>query len=225
MKVTYIFHSCFLVETEDCYYLFDYYKGELPRLKSQKPILVFSSHNHADHYNKAVFDRLREQGMENVTAVLSKDIPPRKHPEGIPVIRVYCHKEYALPCGTTLRTLLSTDEGVAFLLRCSEGCIYHAGDLNDWVWAEETDSYNRQMTGSYRHEIDLLKDEKIDIAFVPLDPRQEKDAARGILYFLEHVSVKQVFPMHYWEQPQCIDEFCWDYPMYRESICRTPEYL
>ena len=27
MKITYIHHSCFLVETENCYYLFDYEKG------------------------------------------------------------------------------------------------------------------------------------------------------------------------------------------------------
>ena len=27
MKVTYINHSGFLIETRDCYYIFDYYKG------------------------------------------------------------------------------------------------------------------------------------------------------------------------------------------------------
>ena len=27
LKFTYIYHSCFLTETERCYYLFDYYKG------------------------------------------------------------------------------------------------------------------------------------------------------------------------------------------------------
>ena len=28
MKITYINHSGFLVETRDCYYIFDYYEGE-----------------------------------------------------------------------------------------------------------------------------------------------------------------------------------------------------
>lgn len=51
---------------------------------------------------------------------------------------------YELPCKTTVKTLFSTDEGVAFLLRCSEGTIYHAGDLNDWVWNGEPDEENRQ---------------------------------------------------------------------------------
>ena len=30
MKVTYIFHSGFLMETPQSYYIFDYYKGALP---------------------------------------------------------------------------------------------------------------------------------------------------------------------------------------------------
>ncbi len=36
MKITYINHSGFLVETRDCYYIFDYFKGELPYLDKKK---------------------------------------------------------------------------------------------------------------------------------------------------------------------------------------------
>ena len=36
MKITYINHSGFLVETENCYYVFDYYKGEMPRLDKKQ---------------------------------------------------------------------------------------------------------------------------------------------------------------------------------------------
>lgn len=42
MKITYINHSGFLVETENCYYVFDYYKGELPRLDKSKEVVVFA---------------------------------------------------------------------------------------------------------------------------------------------------------------------------------------
>ena len=48
MKITYIYHSGFLVETKECYYLFDYYKGSLPSLDTNKQILVFASHSHRD---------------------------------------------------------------------------------------------------------------------------------------------------------------------------------
>lgn len=46
MKITYINHSGFLVETENCYYVFDYYKGEMPRLDKSKEAIVFCSHFH-----------------------------------------------------------------------------------------------------------------------------------------------------------------------------------
>ena len=218
MNITYIYHSGFLAETAACYYLFDYYKGELPSLQTDKPILVFASHSHRDHYNPAIFTRLKELGMEQITAVLAKDISPKKYPEDIPVIKVTFHQTYALPHEATLETLLSTDAGVAFLVHCPEGTIYHAGDLNDWVWEGETEQYNKQMTGSYRHEINLLKDKKIDIAFLPLDPRQEQNYANGILYFLKKVQVKTIYPMHYWEKPEVINKFIREHPEYSDRV-------
>lgn len=223
MNITYIYHSGFLVETAECYFLFDYYRGSLPALKPNKPILVFASHNHQDHYNLKVFELLREQGMRKIISVLAKDIPAKKYPVGdIECIRAKAHQTYDLGCHTTVKTLLSTDAGVAFLVQCPEGTIYHAGDLNDWVWEGESEQYNKQMTGSYRHEINLLRDmlagESVDIAFIPLDPRQEKDYARGILYFLKHINVRRVFPMHYWEQPEIISQFLESYPQYSEII-------
>lgn len=227
-QITYICHSGFLVETEECYYLFDYYMGRLPLLCPKKPILVFASHSHRDHYNPEIFTRLKTLGMEDITAVLSKDISEKKYPVGVKVCKVSFHQTYDLPFGATLKTLKSTDAGVAFLLQCREGVLYHAGDLNDWAWAEETEQYNRQMTGSYRHEIDLLKcslleGKGVDVAFLPLDPRQEKDYAKGILYFLKKIRVTRVYPMHYWGKSQIIQKFLQEYPEYKGLIQDTEE--
>lgn len=219
MKVTYIYHSGFLVETEKCYYLFDYYRGTIPELDTEKPILVFCSHAHADHYNKKVFTLLEEMGMRHVTAVLAKDISKQNYPSGnVECVRVRHDEHYELPGETRLYTLLSTDAGVAFAVECPEGTVYHAGDLNDWVWKGEPGGENRQMTGSYRHEIQKLKEIPLDVAFLPLDPRQEELYAEGILYFLRTVSVKEIFPMHYWDKPEIIDKFLAEYPMYRDKI-------
>lgn len=224
MDIKYIYHSGFLVETADCYYLFDYYKGTLPNLKQDKPIFVFASHNHQDHYNPKIFQLLQKLGMRKITAVLAKDIPSKKYPLGdINCIRVKAYQTYELGCNTIVKTLLSTDAGVAFLISCPEGIIYHAGDLNDWVWEGESDQYNKQMTGSYRHEINLLRDmlagKNVEVAFIPLDPRQEKDYANGVLYFLKQIAVKQVFPMHYWEKPEVVEQFLQEYPQYNDVIC------
>lgn len=219
MEVTYIHHSSFLVETGLCYYLFDYEKGTLPRLNVAKPILVLASHSHHDHYNPAVFSILKEMGMEKIQAILSDDITP---PRSISPLRTEPCKEYTLYLGQKLTTYRSTDQGVAFLIEEDEGLIYHAGDLNDWVWEGEEPSYNEQMTRDYRRQIDALgrklNGRKLDCAFVVLDPRQEKDYDQGMLYFLNQVKADKVYPMHYWEKPQIITQFLQDHPQYKEVI-------
>ena len=47
----------------------------------------------------------------------------------------------------------------------------------------------------------------VDVAFLPLDPRQEQYEFCGMEYYLEHVPVKHVFPMHCWEQYDIIPRF------------------
>lgn len=219
MQVFYLAHSGFLIETTVCYYLFDYYQGELPPLEVQKPMVVLASHHHQDHYNPEIFSLLQERGINKITAVLAKDITAKNYPsQDIPVIKAYAHQSCDLPGEAKLETLLSTDAGVAYLLTTAEGVVYHAGDLNDWSWAGENDDYNKQMRARYRHEIDLLKGRAIDLAFVPLDPRQEEFYAAGLLYFLQNVSVKYVYPMHYWQDPAIIDRFLSAYPQYASQI-------
>lgn len=61
----------------------------------------------------------------------------------------------------------------------------------------------------------------IDVAFVVLDPRQEKNYDRGLCYFLEHVSVANVYPMHYWDKPEVMDAFIKEHPEYKEQIQKT----
>ena len=227
MRITYIHHSCFLVETDSCYYLFDYEKGSLPQMDVTKPILVLSSHGHHDHYNPEIFSMLRGLGMQTIYAVLSNDIPV---PTNVNVLQVSPGKEYDLCLQQKLTTFQSTDEGVAFLIEDMEAedqkkIIYHAGDLNDWVWEEESDSYNEQMTLDYRKQVDLLAEklnhQEIDAAFVVLDPRQEKDYDRGLCYFLEQVPVKKVYPMHYWGAPDIIGTFLKEHPEYQSQIQKT----
>lgn len=222
MRITYIYHSSFLVETDSCYYLFDYEKGGLPKMDVTKPILVLSSHGHHDHYNPEIFSMLEDLGMQNISAILSEDI---KVPANVNVLQVSPGKEYCLGAGQKLTTFASTDLGVAFLIEDQEKMIYHAGDLNDWVWEGESISYNEQMTADYRKQIYLLSeklsDRKIDVAFVVLDPRQEKDYDRGLCYFLEHIPVKTVYPMHYWKKPDVIERFLKEHPEYQLQIEKT----
>lgn len=224
MKVTYIHHSSFLVETDCCYYLFDYEKGHFPEVDFEKPIIVLSSHWHEDHYNPEVFSDLKMLGMQRIYAVLSDDIYEPKLKD-IKVMQVSPGNDYELWFGQKLTTFRSTDEGVAFLIEDNGELIYHAGDLNDWVWEGETESYNKQMTGDYRKQIRLLAEKlngrKVDVAFVVLDPRQEKDYDRGMCYFLKKIHVETVYPMHYWGAPEIIETFLREHPEYKGKIQRT----
>ena len=222
MKIRYIHHSGFLVQTRRFYFLFDYESGSLPEMDSTKPIFVLSSHSHADHYTPEIFSLLKSRGMEKIRAVLSEDIPV---PEGIDTLSAAPGMEYTLGSGVTLTTFRSTDLGVAFLITDENVRFYHAGDLNDWVWEEETDEYNRQMTLDYREQILLLRktlgDHPLDAAFVVLDPRQEGDYGRGLCFFLEQIPVDRVYPMHYWDDPSVMERFLKDHPEYTSKIQRT----
>ncbi len=221
MKISYINHSGFLIETKTAIYIFDYFKGMLPHFDSSKPVTVFSSHGHHDHYNPDIFKILRFSGAGNVIGVLSDDIPKEKLPPDTDMLVVHGGRDYTLPRGEKVQTFFSTDEGVAFLLETDEGVIFHAGDLNDWRWEGESDQYNHEMKTKFRNEIEKLRGRFIDHAFVPLDPRQEGYCGAGLLYFLENVRADNVYPMHYWDKPDCICAFTACHPEFDEIIRDT----
>lgn len=218
VTITYINHSGFLMEWDNCYWLFDYYNGTIPELNPAKSLLVFSSHNHGDHFNPEIFQLVDK--YPNTSYILSFDIrlnSERLAEYGIredketSVLSVKPRQEYQLTDGQgnpiLLRTLRSTDRGVAFLLSYRGKTIYHAGDLNDWVWKEETVQKNRNMTGNFHKELETLQDVPIDVAFVPLDPRQEEWYYIGMEKLLTTARVKYVFPMHFWGQPSIIEKY------------------
>ncbi len=78
-----------------------------------------------------------------------------------------------------VRAFKSTDEGVAFLIETEGKRIYHAGDLNNWVWAGEPEADNKRMSENFHKELEKMKGIHIDVAFMLLDPRQEKGFLSG----------------------------------------------
>ena len=220
MKVSYLDHSGILVECKDRYYVFDYYKGELPPLDRKKEVLVFCSHCHGDHYNPKIFDLLDGRGMR-YRAVLANDINDEKRLSKIERSFVEPNQCYRLAGGVRVETLLSNDSGVAFIVSSDDGIVYHGGDLKDWYWEGEPEEDNRRLREIYHREIGRIKGRHFDLAFVPLDPRLAAHYADGILYFLENVDCDAVFPMHYWGEPDVIQRFITEYPEYRSRIKNT----
>lgn len=215
MRITYLGHSGFLVETKEHYLLFDYYTGKLPVFLPIKNLTVFVSHSHRDHYNKDIF--ALSGGRDAVTYVLSKDIRRKQAEELVRgengLLFVRSHDTYTLyEEHMTIETLHSTDAGVAFLVTVTEknGKVYrfyHAGDLNLWKWEGESKAHNNNMEANYRREMALIKGRQFDAAFVPLDPRLERFAFGGMDLFLESAKADVVFPMHFWKQPEIIREY------------------
>lgn len=97
-----------------------------------------------------------------------------------------------------IRTLTSTDEGVAFLIEAEGKRIFHAGDLNNWVWEGEPEEENRRMSQRFHREMNSISGVHIDVAFMLLDPRQENDFYLGMDDFMRMVGADTVFPMHFW---------------------------
>lgn len=229
MKITYIEHSGFLLETEDTCFLFDYYKGKIPQTDERKALVVFVSHRHGDHYNKEIFELVKK--YPGVRFVLPRDIrtghlTAEYKERGIDLeshiltVAKNAIQEMVLSNGRTvvIETLRSTDEGVAYFLSCEGRNFYHAGDLNLWVWEEESKQYNNNMKAAYYKELEKLRGRSIDVAFVPLDPRQGKDAFMGLKSFMEYTKSSLVFPMHFWGEYGIIEDFLKNFPQYRDKI-------
>ena len=206
MKITYINHSGFLIETRDCYYIFDYYKGELPHLDKEKEVIVFCSHFHEDHFNPQIFGILDDMGM-TYQAVLANDIRKRNHLTDMKITYVYHDQTYNLDNDTKVDTLLSNDSGVAFIVKTKEGTIYHAGDLNDWEWDGAGDLINGRVRRAFRHEIKKLSEKPINVAFFPMDPKLMEYQFKGFDFFLQNTSAEFVFPMHMWQDYSGITEY------------------
>ena len=61
MKITFLYHSSFLVELSRCTLLFDWYGGPVPEHDPGKPLYVFASHSHPDHFSPAIFQLAGEE--------------------------------------------------------------------------------------------------------------------------------------------------------------------
>lgn len=206
MNVTYLHHSGFSVETETKVLLFDYYteggrKAYFdPAAYGDKNIFVFVSHAHEDHYDRRI---LNWGNLPNVKYVLSFDVRTESEFQG-EVLTVNPHERYDFG-GIHIETLQSNDEGVAFLVKADGKTIYHAGDLNWWHWNGEPDDFNNDIERSYTTEINQLKGEQIDVAFVPADLRLQDKYFWAVNYFLKTVGAKVLFPMHFWGRFEVCD--------------------
>ena len=199
MRIDYLGHSGFLVETEKAVLLFDYYFGDLTAVRQRavgKPLYVLASHRHADHFNPNIFSLA--DGGRTVKFLLSFDIKgDPSAPKNRDVQYLDADKTYCIDGLGKVRTLASTDEGVAFLITTPHETLFHAGDLNWWDWPGDEPGWLAEQETVFKREIRKLKEIPIDAAFVVLDDRLEDNFAKGMAFFLAECRAAYVLPMHF----------------------------
>lgn len=209
MKIDHLAHSGFLVETAGALMLFDYFRGDLSLIAERpedKPLYVFVSHAHSDHFNPRIFS-LAGGGRKTVY-LLSFDIEGSPAvPGGLDVRFLAADETYRVEGLGRVRTLASTDEGVAFLVTAPDAVIFHAGDLNWWDWPGEDPEWLAEQERVFRREIQKLAHTPIDAAFIVLDDRLEENYAKGAELFLSVCKAKYAFPMHFSKEGAPVERF------------------
>lgn len=197
MKITFIKHSSFMVEMEHCAMLFDWFEGLIPSIEEGKPLVVFASHSHDDHFSPDIFKL--DDGTRPVRFVLGAGIIPGN--EARPHAFVLSGEESCQPFeDINVHTLFSTDEGVAFYIETEGKTIYHGGDLNWWHWGHFTDEENVQEERLFKEYSKVLDGKVIDVAMVPVDPRLAEAGTWAAKYHLRHWDMRHMIPMHQWNE-------------------------
>jgi L-ascorbate metabolism protein UlaG (beta-lactamase superfamily) len=197
------------METEEFSVVFDYFKDsgdsygrgfvndELLRRKGR--LYVLASHFHPDHFNS---DILQWKNLKSdIVYILSSDI--LANGKAVEKDGIFLNKgEIWEDENIYVKAFGSTDEGVSFLLRTGGRNFFHAGDLNNWHWKDE--SSDKEVAEAEAFYLSELEDiaagvERIDLAMFPVDPRLGSDYMRGAWQFVDRIGVGAFAPMHFGE--------------------------
>ena len=207
MKVTYIYHSGFTVEYQNVTIIIDYFRDSRNKrnegvvheqlLNRSGKLYVLSSHVHPDHFNPEVLTW--KEKRSNIQYVFSKDIldaGKAKIKDAIYLNKLDIYQDDLLK----IKAFGSTDIGISFLIELGGKKIFHAGDLNNWHWKEEsTPKEIKEAEDNYLSELnDLAKDtDYIDVVMFPVDARLGKDYMLGAQQFVDHIRTGLFIPMHF----------------------------
>ncbi len=212
MKITYTGQNGYVVETGIANIVFDFCGGSLPVMSKELPLLVFVSHGQALHFDPVIFSFVSE--YPNVQFFLSHDILLTEElqkqygitrsilkkisflPEGvrrvIPLKGKNGENDYII-----LETIKTCGEGIAWLLNIAGKRVYYAGDMNWWVWENDSRQVFNQRTARFKHYMETLYNREIYLAFADLVPEQGKYSRLGIEYLLNTADVANVVPMSF----------------------------
>ena len=209
--ITYYHHSGFSVNNGDVLLIFDYWLGERHELPEEDRItreflqkfrktFVFISHAHPDHLDPEVFTW---KDWADVSYIVSYDMPV-----GTRGRRMSPGDRLTLLADLEVRAYGSTDLGVSYAVDFAGFHLFHAGDLNFWHWRDEsTIAEIEEADRQFRDCVTPIEQEKLDVCFFPVDPRQGSLYDAGANYFIMTVRPRLLIPMHFWGRGDLMEEF------------------
>ena len=235
MIVTYIYHSCCVIEFESFSIIIDYYEDTIMEgdeigwvskhlLQNNKPLYVLCTHSHGDHFNEEILSWNRDR--DDITYVFSKEVAETL--QGTFSLKdekiFYLDKlEEYNDDNLKIKAYGSTDAGASFYIEHNTAKIFHAGDLNNWHWNEEVAKDESFVyENQYICELELISEEvkELDIAMFPLDPRLGKDFMRGGEQFINKIKTHNFLPLHFGDNYQLLKQF---EPIARATNCKLLE--
>lgn len=232
INLTYIFHSCFSLETESCLLVFDYWmdpSNVLPNIllrNKDKHIYVLASHFHPDHFNKEIFGWKKQ--YKSITYILSKDILKHRRAEKGDADVWMAKGSMWQNEDMKVTATGSNDSGVSWIVNIDGKCIFHAGDLCNWYarfLSEEKESaeiVNQECEGinplaEEKRFLGELKDirkhtDSFDLVMFPIDGRIGNGYTLGARQFISRFRVHLLVPMHFvmsgFESAWRMEPFC-----------------
>lgn len=217
MKLTYIHHSCYLLEFDSHNMLIDFYEDTLSKtdgdihhriLEESKPLYILCTHHHYDHYNSEIL-KWKQSYKGDIKYIFSTDVKEQFgiNDGGITFLeKGDNYQDERL----SIKVFGSTDAGISYLVKTDSKLIFHAGDLNNWHWKEECSIEESAMyERNYLKELnDLATETKhLDLAMFPIDPRLGKEYMLGAQQFLDEINVSVLAPMHFQDKFEALDPF------------------
>lgn len=202
MDIHYLGNSGFALSHEEKLLIIDCIrpKAAVPLLSQAQNATVLASHAHADHFCPRVLDWA---GKYPVQYVFSSDI------EGCGSVIKISEGQTVHVNGMAITAYGSTDAGVSFHILWKGISLFHAGDLNNWHWRDESTA---EEADEAEHAFLKILDEirarvsHIDYAFFPLDPRLGTDYWRGALQFAAKMRPDTLYAMHFGVRKLCPPE-------------------
>lgn len=231
MTLTYIFHSGFILETEQCVLIFDYWMDPahvMPKhIDTHKQVYVFSSHFHEDHFTKEIFEWRKTNPA--IIYILSKDILKRKRADRDDADVWMAKGATWQDQNIKVMATGSNDSGVSWIVETGGKRIFHAGDLCNWyarflsegtpdetIFSEEFGEYINPVAEEKRFLGELKDIRKItdafDLVMFPVDGRIGNGYTLGGRQFIDRFKVGLFVPMHFvasgFESAWRMEPFC-----------------